>query len=278
MRCITKTIEHDSRSDVFRIVPLGDIHLGAAACDEKLLQQQIEYIRTTPNTLWIGMGDLLECIPRCDKRHDERVVARWLHGKGPIIKYQRDKLVDLLKPIGPRCIGMLVGNHELTIEQRYSSDAYLDVIEGIRATEDTDLRLDISGFLYLKFQRCNNHGEKGGTRTLTLDLHHGWAGGDTMSSAAIKLEKRPASFDADIHIIGHTHKSMAFAVTKTGVLRSGKIYAKNSYCVNSGSFLKTALEDGVTYSERFGKKPTALGCPEILFRPGDESDGIRVTV
>ena len=278
MRCLAKTIEHDSRSDVFRIVPLGDVHLGAAACDERLFQQTVDYIKDTPATFWVGMGDLLECIPRCDKRHDERVMAKWLHGKGAIIKYQRDKLIDILKPIGPRCLGYAIGNHEMNIEQRYSSDAYLDVIEAIRATEDTDLRLDISGYIMLKFRRANEGGRKGGTRTLVMDIHHGWAGGDYMSGPALKLEHRPAAFDADVHCFGHSHKKLAFPVVKTGVMRNGKIYARNCYCISTGSFMKTAIEDGVTYTERYGKKPVALGAPEIEFRPGAEDDGIRVIV
>ena len=39
MRCITKTIEYDSRSDVFRVIPLGDTHWGHIATDERLIQQ-----------------------------------------------------------------------------------------------------------------------------------------------------------------------------------------------------------------------------------------------
>ena len=274
MRCLVKTIEHDSRADVFTIVPLGDVHLGAAACDEKLFQQTVDHIRDTPETFWIGMGDMVEAIPRQDKRYNEDVVAKWLHGKSAIIKYQRDRLIETLKPIGHKCLAYVLGNHELCISEQHSSDVYLDVIEAIRPTPETDLRMDMAGWLLLKFQRC----DKGGTRTIKIYTHHGFGGGDLMGGSALKLERLSESFDADIYCMGHTHKRLVFPTVMTSVTRTGGIIAQNRYHINTGSFLKTALPIGTTYSERFGKKPLSLGAVEIEIRPGAEDDGIRVTI
>lgn len=278
MRCLAKTIEHDSRADVFRIVLLGDVHLGAAACDERLLQQTVDYIHNTPATFWIGIGDMVEAIPRQDKRYSEDVTAKWLHGKSAIIKYQRDRLTDILKPIGPRCLAYLIGNHELCIAEQHSSDVYLDVIEAIRATDDTDIRMDMAGFLVLKFQRSHDGDRKGGTRTLTMWLHHGYGGGDLMGGSALKLERMSESYAADVYAMGHVHKRMVFPTVMTGATRAGTITARNCYHILTGSMLKTALPVGTTYSERFGKKPVALGAVELEFRPGAEDDGIRVIV
>ena len=65
-----RVIEYTSRGDVYRIVPLGDIHLGNAACDEALLQKTIEYIARTDRMYWIGMGDYSEFINIHDPRWD----------------------------------------------------------------------------------------------------------------------------------------------------------------------------------------------------------------
>ena len=77
MRVIVKTIEHNSRSDVFRIVPLSDVHWGARACDEALFRKTVKTIKDT-NAFWVGLGDFNECITRRDKRHQEDVLAPWL--------------------------------------------------------------------------------------------------------------------------------------------------------------------------------------------------------
>ena len=273
MRSIVKTIEHDSRSDVFTVVLLGDVHLGAAACDEVLFQQCINRIRDGANTFFIAMGDMADAVHRHDKRHREDTMARWLHGKGAIIKHQRDRLIDLLRPIGPQCLAYVLGNHEDAIDKETSSDIYLDVIEAIRATPDTDIRMGLSGWLLLKFRRT----EKGGTQAYRFFLHHGWNGGDLMGSNALKLERLSESYEADVYVMGHTHKRIAFPTVVTGIDRNGNITAETRYHINSGSFLRCALPDAVTYTEAKGKKPVSLGWVELELRPGADGDKIRVS-
>jgi len=43
--------------DAWTLYPLGDVHLGAATCDEKLLRSDIQTIANDPRGLWVGMGD-----------------------------------------------------------------------------------------------------------------------------------------------------------------------------------------------------------------------------
>jgi len=275
MRSIVKTIECDSRSDVFTVVLLGDVHLGARACDEALFQQTVQGIRDAPNTFWIGMGDMAEAIHRHDPRHREETMATWLWGKGPIIKYQRDRLIDLLKPIGPKCLCYLIGNHEDWIDKDTSSDCYLDVIEAIRATPETDLRMNLAGFLTLRFRRMNE-AKKGGTQGFVFYLHHGWVQGDGRSAVTINLERLPEGYVADIYAIGHTHKPLSFPTTTTAVDRNGKVIAWKHYHVNTGGFLKNALPDATTYTEAKGKRPVPLGAAEIELTPYAEDKKIRV--
>ncbi len=40
MEVIRKVIDYSSRSDVFELTPLGDIHLGVVHCDEDLLKKE----------------------------------------------------------------------------------------------------------------------------------------------------------------------------------------------------------------------------------------------
>jgi len=57
MRVITHSITYPSRSDIIRITPIGDIHLGNALCDEKLLAETVARIKADPLHYWGGMGD-----------------------------------------------------------------------------------------------------------------------------------------------------------------------------------------------------------------------------
>jgi hypothetical protein len=265
-------IDYESRSETFEIIPLGDVHLGAKACDEKLLSEKIEYIRYSPSCYWVGLGDMMDCISRHDKRHQEATLAPWLCGKNPILKIQRDLLIDLLKPISDKCIGYTKGNHELAVEEDLSADAYLDVIEALDTKHD--IRLDMCGWINLKFRRCN----KGGTTTVKMFIHHGWSGGDLMGGVALKLERLPSVYDADIYMLGHLHKLICFPSVFLGTDRSGTVVSRTRYSVCTGSFLKTALEDATTYAERKGLKPVSLGTAKITITPGAESNPIRVEI
>lgn len=276
MRSIVKTIEHGSRSDEFTIYLLSDVHLGARACDERLFQETIDKIARGTNTFWIGLGDFLDAIHRHDKRHREDTLADWLRGQGPIITLQRDRLIDMLKPIGHRCLAYLIGNHENSVEEDCSVDAYLDVINGI--APHADIRMGMSGFLTLRFQRCAEEDRKGGTWTLPMYLHHGAGGGEMMSGSALKLERMAETYSALVYAMGHTHRRVCFPSPVVYADRSGKIVAETRFYINTGSFLKSALPDAVTYPERFGKKPLALGCVQLLVRPGCEVKQEKVRV
>lgn len=57
MRFIQREWEKVSRTDTFRLVPIGDTHIGNAACNEKLLKKVIKDIKDDDSAYWIGMGD-----------------------------------------------------------------------------------------------------------------------------------------------------------------------------------------------------------------------------
>ena len=44
MRVIRREFYNVSRSDIYHITPLGDVHLGSVACDEALLQATVDRI------------------------------------------------------------------------------------------------------------------------------------------------------------------------------------------------------------------------------------------
>lgn len=48
MCVITHSIRHPLRSEIIRVTPLGDLHLGAALCDEKLLCETVASIEADP--------------------------------------------------------------------------------------------------------------------------------------------------------------------------------------------------------------------------------------
>ena len=62
MKTLRHNIDYVGRNSVFRLVYLTDLHVGARACDEKLLRRDILAIERDPNTYWIGGGDYIDAI------------------------------------------------------------------------------------------------------------------------------------------------------------------------------------------------------------------------
>ena len=57
-----------SRSDTFTLVPIGDVHIGNAACDEARLRRVVDRIAADEWSYWVGLGDYCDFINMQDKR------------------------------------------------------------------------------------------------------------------------------------------------------------------------------------------------------------------
>ena len=89
----------------FRLVPLGDIHLGSANCDTGALWRTILDIKQDENARVIVMGDVIEAIGPKDKRWqsggiDEKVVN--LASIDRICDVQVEKAADILSHIADK--------------------------------------------------------------------------------------------------------------------------------------------------------------------------------
>ena len=262
MRTITKRIEYTSRSDVFRIVPISDVHLGNVACDEKLLKATVQSIADDPFSYWIGGGDYCEFIKRRDWRWDPEVISDWLFGEPDVAAQQIKRARDYLLPIADKCLGLVKGNHEDDILRKWEHDVYATLVEALAPNgKQPQIRLGFSGFIVLRFTRMVN-GTKGTTWTLPIFATHGWWGGRLYGNGALNLEKVFGWVDAQIVLAGHDHKKRAFPISRIKPSRSGKVEKVDGFCCSCGSFL-----DMAKYAEYKGYRPLPVGPLEIFVTP-----------
>jgi len=266
MRTIVKAIPYSSRSDVIRIVPLTDIHLGNQACDEKLLRHWVKDIAESENTYWVGLGDYCEFISRKDWRTDEEAYASWLWGKHDVILPQQERLLDILSPIADKCLALLKGNHEMDTYRRENRDVYAPFCENMsKAVTDPkrrQLMLGFAGFLRLKFQRMNSTGTQSSSWTQDWFLTHGYWAGRLYGNGALNLGRVWGYTVADMVLAGHDHKKRAIQVSRFRPLNSGKVEKQTGFLCSCCSFL-----DGAKYAEEHGYPPLPVGPLEILIRP-----------
>lgn len=252
-----------SRSDPVRIYALGDLHLGNALCDETLLERTVREIAEDPHAYWVGLGDYADFITRRDPRHRESRMARWLWGKDDTAVIQRERVMDILSPIAPKCLALVKGNHEDSILQYHEVDVYYALTERLKALgAPNPLALGPGGFVRLAIQRGE---DRKSTRTVILYLHHGYLSGKLAGSIALELERLPAKYEFDIAFLGHAHRQMvAVKVPRQVSTGGGRIVYVPKVAVQNGTFLLTHGTRGKEgYGELRGFYPAQLGAARV---------------
>lgn len=279
MDVIIKHVWYGGRSDAFTIVPVGDIHIGAAACDEELLRATVARIASDPLARWIGMGDYCDFINRSDPRFTSASLAKWMTvaDMGDIVAAQRDRFLNIIKPIAGKCLALIEGNHEAAIAKHYERNVYSEIVTATKRAggfkDDDRLALGYTGWLDLRFHRGRG---KRDTTTVRFNLHHGFGGGRLAGGKALNMQRWLWTHDADVVLFGHTHNMSIQSEVMEAITTDGTVIHRKRLGAICGSYLKPGAMGVTTYNEIRGYLPQGTDGIEIVVRPNiDKGDGKR---
>jgi len=265
------------------LVPIGDVHEGAAGCDESRLVEAVKRVAADDRAYWVGLGDYAEFINVQDRRFDPRTLAPWIEvdDLADLAQAQRDRFLDITKPIAGKCLGLVEGNHERWIYHKFERDIYGEIVNGTKQAAgkpaDSHLGLGYYGWLQLAFYFGSD--KKGGSAIINVNIHHGFVGGRLEGAKALNMERWLWNHDADLVLFGHSHNTATKVAQVEGIDRAGRHYEqvrRGGYC---GSFLRTVNPDGPsTYSEIKGYMPLPVAGIEVLLRPGAAQQRDRVRI
>ena len=278
MQLITERITYHSRSDQFHWYHLSDLHVGARACDEKLLRQHIRTIVDDPVAIVTFGGDLADFIARKgDKRHLESTLAPWCWGKDDVLQTQLDYLRDelLIAPLCAKAVAVLNGNHEASPDQYQGAGVYRQIVKHIaqhKGCQPAALALGYSGFVQFQFKRVASTGRSGSGWSLTAYLTHGYGGGKLAGGHALELERILGRYECDVAIAGHRHTEayvpvMTSRVVGNRVVQSKRIGLFVAGYLGGGTELSKGELPPTTYDQLKGYYPTTRGCVAILIDP-----------
>jgi hypothetical protein len=276
-------IVYPSRSDVFEIWNLSDLHMGAKACAEDMIRRDVEAIKSNPNAYWLGGGDYCDFINYGDKRFDPDAVSESISVKdlGQLGRKSAEMVYDMFSPIRDKCLGLLYGNHELS----YMKDK---AMQNLHSKMCIDLNVPDLGYcclMDLEFIRDSHKKGKVCKPLFTIEnprkekiigqvyevrvfAHHGSGFATTPGGKLNKLIQFMNNFDADIYFLGHVHDQVGRRqATITADRDCKKITAHEKLGVISGSYLKTYEHGSTTYGEQKGYAPTTLGAAKITINP-----------
>jgi len=262
---VERSIIHKSRSDIFNIYAIGDIHAGSVDCAENDIKRMVQTIKKDRFGYWIGMGDMVDAITKNDKRFDIEGLAPWVK-KDNIVTTQKKWIIELLKPIAPKCLAFLEGNHETTIHTFHDEDITRNLCE--------DLKVPYGGyscFVSLKFNRL-----EGTIRQYTIHAFHGAGAAQTEGARIMRLMRLVNDIQADIYLMGHLHCVATYTPDRLQLV-NGRIKSRQLIAVMTGSWLKTYAQPknnqqlNASYAERKGYKPSRIGAPIIHICPDKDT-------
>jgi predicted phosphodiesterase len=276
MKIIRRKWNGLARGDTFRLYPLGDVHLGNAAADEKLFRSVVARIAADENAYWLGLGDYCDFVNRTDPRFDPHSLPSWVKmvHLGDLARAQSDRFLDIVEPIAHKCLGLVEGNHERAIEKYYERSIYSDIVAGIKTRGgfplEHQLAFGYSGWLMLHFYRSEDDRR---CSLVRVSLHHGFVGGRLAGAKALSMERWLWTHDCDLAIFGHSHNTMV-QVESVESVRGERVVHDHRIGLYSGTF----MDGGARYSEVKGYLPLPITQPHIILTPGaaEQRDRVRV--
>jgi hypothetical protein len=253
----------------FRLLPAGCLHWPIG--DKELLKAWVEELRTTPGAYGILMGDSLD-VARTHYRNHIRSYRDDDNSQEALDAYVNEevqKLAKILRPVAKRIWGVVRGNHMWEYLDGTNSEQALCRTLGIRY-------LGVMGLIRVTCVAMPaSKVSHQSTRSLVVFAHHtgGSAGGRTTGGDVNGLTKQENAWDADIYLLGHTHRRIAFKEPVMTLTRDHepKIIERNRVFARTGAFLKGFRQDGVpvnarhtpSYAEEKALRPTDLGWVRI---------------
>lgn len=224
-----------------KIIPLGDVHRGSQQFDETLFLKTINKIQKDKSCYTILMGDLIDNALKNSKSD----VYQATETPQQSIEY----IVENLLPIKDKILVITSGNHE----ERTSKEAGVCVTKHIAKCLNIEDKYADGPFIL--FGSISS-------RIFTIFGTHGAGGGTSTSSALNKiLNLMQIVPDADIYLMGHTHKPLVAFETRYLLNKIAKKHIQHdALYINGGSFLNF---EG-SYGEKKLYKPNSKKIPFII--------------
>lgn len=197
-------IEHKfPQGDGIEIIPISDVHLGAAEHLSDKWERFCSELLARPNAYITLGGDLIN---NATKSSVSNVYAETMRPRD-----QKKRMVELLTPLRDRILAVVPGNHEYRSSKDVDDDITYDICTKL---DIEDLYRENIAFIKLRFGN-NEKGNGQSNPTYIIALTHGAGGGALTGGSVNKTERFALTLDGcDLLISGHVHKAILTAPAK----------------------------------------------------------------
>jgi predicted phosphodiesterase len=211
------------------LVPISDVHLGAAEHMETAWREFRTQVLETPNMYLLLCGDLINNATRNSVSNIFEETMR--------PSQQKKLMAEMLMPLRDRILCAVPGNHEA----RSGKDADDDPVYDIMAKLDLeDLYRENIAFLKIQIGNIDANGTR--NPTYTFAVTHGSGGGILTGGSVNRAERFGMAIDGvDGIITGHTHKPFVSHPGKIKVdTNNNKVSVKPFHVITCSSWLNYA--------------------------------------
>lgn len=181
------------KHDDLTIIPVADVHLGAAMAMEAEFAEFCEKIAKEKNTYVILCGDLLDNGIR-------NAVGGSVYRQKYFPSEAKSIMAQMLEPIKDKVLATVKGNHEARSSKEVDDCPLYDIC--FRLGIENTYRENIA---FIKIQIGNQDADGKANPTYVLTVTHGSGGG--MTGAMVNKSEKFGNIDgSDALIIGHSHK------------------------------------------------------------------------
>lgn len=255
---------------------ITDTHTGAPDFDEESFLDRRELIVADPRAVWTMGGDGTDGIWHRDKRYSPTELDPRYRLATDVRLASKEHLVDLFAPIADKCVGWADGNHERTLDNYYGGKFGVEVCCALGIESKY---VGYRGFVVLQIDVTSTQ-----SRSLLLDLQHGWQAGRSKGTPITQAERELGTTEADVILRGHNHSPAAHTFVTLGVSLSrdeglGKITRRYRTLVNGGCWRlgyrevedidpeRMSMAEGDLWGETKGFRAEPIGGPILAITP-----------
>lgn len=229
-------------SNRLRVFPFGDLHVGSKHFNPRYIKKDLKQIdEDRENSRIIVIGDVIE-------NANKSSVGAGVYEQSDDPITQVKKAAQIFYPYRDLIDGIVTGNHEL---RSYKS-------------EQIDLMHLFACFLGLEDKYMGYSGIVGyswNKRNYNVYVWHGAGGGGRPGSSLNKIEDQVKVVDADVYLMGHVHRKIAYKKDVFRVdSRNRKMTKGEQMFIITGS----SLEWSGSYAQMAGLAPTTAGYPHFV--------------
>lgn len=272
-----RIITYPKKDQIFKLYDLADIHWVNAGCAKEHFRDDIKKIVSEDNALVAIPGDYCDWISPSDPRFDAEAIDESLSIRDltRLSAKISSGIIEELRPIASKCLGLGMGNHEWQYMKRRSEMQVHEII----CQELGVPNLMYSAWMNLIFvhnprakritMKYSNMVPPHYENYLKVMTHHGKGAANTVGGKINSLRDLvDLAHDASIVMTGHLHESAVkpFVRMTTDFAVTG---LQNRICFGmaTGSYLRNYVPGMVSWPETRGFRLTTLGCVYVTYSP-----------